>query len=72
MKGRDERIYSLHAGYMAGADYVDGFVARRGLRNDGDRLVQYYQRAQKNYLHGLHSFTCRSTDLDGSRPQPLA
>src|SRR5438105_15036123 len=28
MKGRDERIYSLHAGYMAGADYVDGFVAR--------------------------------------------
>jgi carboxymethylenebutenolidase len=28
MQGRDERIYSLHAGYMAGSDYVDGFVAR--------------------------------------------
>jgi carboxymethylenebutenolidase len=77
----DEVIYSLHAGYTAGSDYVDGFIARPadGQPRPGVVLLSgmyglSWTQRELTRLYARAGFVALSPDFLGSRPtdQPSA
>ncbi len=75
MATRDERIYSLHAGYMAGGDFVDGFIARPadGQPRPGVVLLSgmyglTWTQRELTRLYARAGFVALSPDFLGTRP----